>query len=91
MKRLMTILAATATASALAACEPPAREDPMPEVAEAPVEPPVVEDADAAADSATPAAATTDTHGAPVDNTTLPADKRTSEESVQSDSETLFF
>ena len=88
MKRLMTIFAAAGAAFALSACEPPSDHDGRDEVSDIPTEPPV---ADAAADSAADAAATAPTDDAPVDHSTLPADRRSSEESVQPESETLFF
>lgn len=89
MKRLMTILAATAAATALAGCEPPSYQDDTVEVSEVLLEEPVAE-AVAAEDSAEPVVAT-DASAPPVDNSVLPADKRSSEESVQPESETLFF
>lgn len=84
MKRLIALVA-IAGAVALTACEDPRPAEP--EVLDAPMEEPV---APAAEDVQTPAAApsATDT---PPDNSTSPSGKRTSEESVQPDSETLFY
>ena len=84
MKRLFALVA-MASAVALTACDDPRPAEP--EVLDAPMEEavaPAVEEVQApiAAPSAT------DT---PPDNSTSPSEKRTSEESVQPDSETLFY
>ncbi len=85
MKRLIAILALS-TAFGLAACGEPNTNDP--EVAEDPMEVPIALPAeDAGAPVAAPGAV--DTPAA--DSTTLPAEKRSSEESVQPESETLFY
>jgi ABC-type amino acid transport substrate-binding protein len=84
MKRLFA-LAAIASAVALTACDDPRPAEP--EVMDSPMEEPVaaaVEDVQAPV----AATATTDT---PPDNSTAPGEKRTSEESVRPDSETLFY
>jgi hypothetical protein len=86
MTRLFACLALTG-AFALAACDDPdAYEDR--EAAEV-----VVEDAaaPAAEDAAAPVAAPDATETPPVDSSTLPGEKRTSEESVKPESETLFY
>ena len=77
MKRLFA-LAAIAGAVALTACEDPRPAEP--EVMDAPMEEPV---APAVEEVQAPVAAP--------DNSTSPTGKRTSEESVQPDSETLFY
>lgn len=87
MKRLVALVAA-AGALAVAACDDPNDAGDM-ETYEPPVEAPfapAVEDAAAPADATAPA----DQPPAP-DPSTLPAEKRSSEESVQPDSETLFY
>ncbi|HUH11031.1 MAG TPA: hypothetical protein VLZ73_10820 [Brevundimonas sp.] len=82
MKRL-AVLVMLAGLPVLAACDEPAPPpaEPAPVVQEEPVAP-------AVEDVAAPAAA--ETH-APPPSTTLPADKRSSAESVQPESETLFY
>ncbi len=85
MKRLITILALS-TAFGVAACEDPNANDS--EVAEAPMDAPV---APAADDAGAPVAAPRAVDGPPADSTTLPSEKRSSEESVQPESETLFY
>lgn len=85
MKRLIAILALS-TAFGLAACDRPYADDP--EVAEASMDAPL---APAAEDAGAPAAAPSAVDTRPVDSRTLPAEKRSSEESVQPESETLFF
>lgn len=84
MKRLM-LLAGLASGLALAGCEEPA----PPQTEMAP--PPMAEvEAPAAADQGVPAADTTaPTDAPPVD--TLPPEQRSSEQSVQPESETLFY
>jgi len=84
MKRF-SALAAIAGAVALTACDDPRPAEP--EVLDAPMEEPV---APAIEEVQAPVAApsATDT---PPDNTTSPAEKRSSEESVRPDSETLFY
>lgn len=84
MKRLFALVA-IASAVALTACDDPRPAEP--EVLDAPMEEavaPAVEEVQAPV--AAPSA--TDT---PPDNSTLPSEKRTSEESVRPDSETLFY
>ncbi len=85
MKRLIAILALS-TAFGVVACDEPYPDNS--EVAGTPMEEPVALPAEeAAAPVAEPGAA-----GAPApDSTTLPAEKRSSEESVQPESETLFY
>ncbi len=87
MKRLLALVAATG-ALAVAACDDPNDSGDL-ETYEPPVEAPV---APAAEDAAAPADATAPAdQPPPVDRSTLPTDKRTSEESVQPESETLFY
>jgi len=84
MKRLFALVA-IAGAVALNACDDPRPAEP--EVMDAPMEEPVAPSAeDMQAPVAAPSA--TDT---PPDNSASPTEKRTSEESVQPDSETLFY
>ena len=83
MKRLFA-LAAIAGAVALSACDDPRPAEP--EVLDTPMEEPV---APAAEEVQAPVAAPSATDTPPSD--TLPAEKRTSAESVQPDSETLFY
>lgn len=85
MKRLMLLAALCAGALTLTGCEEPATE--QAEVAPPPMEAPV---APAATDQGVPAADTT----APTDTpptSTLPPENRSSEETVQPESETLFY
>lgn len=84
MKRLFALFA-IASAVALTACEDPRPAEP--EVMDTPMEQPV---APAVEEVQAPVAApnATDT---PPDNSASPTEKRTSEESVQPDSETLFY
>lgn len=84
MKRLIAILALT-TAFGVAACDDP--NDYESEVAEAPMDAPM---APAAEDVGEPVAAPAVTTP-PVDSSTLPSEKRSSEESVRPESETLFY
>ncbi len=84
MKRLIAILALT-TAFGVAACDDP--NDYESEVAEAPMDAPM---APAAEDVGEPVAAPAVTTP-PTDSTTLPSEKRSSEESVRPESETLFY
>ncbi len=84
LNRLM-IGAALAASGFLAACEQP-RDEREPFEAPAPVEAPAAEDAAEPAVAEAPAAAAT---AAPTE--TLPADKRSSEETVQPESDTLFY
>ena len=84
MKRLFA-LAAMASAVALTACEDPRPAEP--EVMDMPMEEPVapaVEEVQAPV--AAPSAVDT-----PPDTSTSPSEKRTSEESVRPDSDTLFY
>lgn len=83
MKRLYA-LAAIAGAAAVAACEDPRPAEP--EVMDAPMVEPV---APAVEEVQAPVAAPDATDAPP--STTSPAEKRTSEESVQPNSETLFY
>lgn len=85
MKRLIAFLTLT-TALGLAACEDPASNEP--EYGEAPTELPM---APAAEDVGAPAAAPSAVDTPPLDSTTLPSEKRSSEESVKPESETLFY
>jgi len=86
MKRLAALLALT-SAFAIAACD-----DPRPiedDVSVLPTEEPV---APMAEDVAAPTDATAPTTPAPpTDSSAIPPEKRTSEESVQPESETLFY
>jgi hypothetical protein len=83
MKRLFALVA-IAGAVALTACDDPRPAEP--EVLDTPMEEPV---AAAAEEVQAPVVAPSATDTPPSD--TLPAEKRTSEESVQPDSETLFY
>jgi hypothetical protein len=83
MKRLFALVA-IAGAVALTACDDPRPAEP--EVLDPPMAEPV---AAAAEEVQAPVAAPSATDTPPSD--TLPAEKRTSEESVQPDSETLFY
>ncbi|HYD27426.1 hypothetical protein [Brevundimonas sp.] len=83
MKRLIALVA-MAGAVALTACDDPRPAEP--EVQDAPFEEPV---APAAEEAQAPVAAPSAADTPPSD--TLPAEKRTSEESVRPDSETLFY
>lgn len=85
MKRLIAILTLS-TAFGLAACDDPNASDS--EIAEAPMEAPV---APAADDAGVPVAAPGAVDAPPADSTTMPPEKRSSEESVQPESETLFY
>ena len=85
MKRLIAILALS-TAFGVAACDRPDTEDS--ETAEAPMDGSMAPPAeDVGAPVETPSAV----DAPPVDSTTLPPEKRSSEESVQPESETLFY
>lgn len=86
MKRLIALLALT-SALGVAACDDP-RSSEEPEFADTPIEAPV---APAAEDVGEPVAAPSAVDRPPVDSTTLPSEKRTSEESVKPESETLFY
>ena len=85
MKRLIAILTLS-TAFGLAACNDPYANDP--EVTEAPMEVPL---APAAEDVGVPVAAPGASDATPTDSTTLPPANPSSEESVQPESETLFY
>ena len=85
MKRLIALLALS-TALGAAACNDPNANDAG--TAEAPMDAPI---APAAEDAGVPAAAPGAVDTPPVDSTTLPAEKRSSEESVRPESETLFY
>lgn len=84
MNRLVLAFALGATAL-LAACEGPA---PSEDIETAP--PPLEAEAPAAEDSAAPAAETAP-ETPPADTSALPPDQRTSEQTVQPESETLFY
>lgn len=87
MKRLIALLALTG-AFAVAACDDPRPADDE-DLTEVPVETPA---APAAEDAGAQTDATADqTPAPPADSTTHPTEKRTSEESVQPESETLFY
>ncbi len=85
MKRLIATLALS-TAFGLAACDDPNAYDA--ETAEVPMDAPM---APAAEDAGVPATAPSAADTPPLDSTTLPAEKRSSEESVRPESETLFY
>lgn len=85
MKRLVALLALS-SALALAACDDPSvsRDE---ELADAPMEAPVAPAEEMTAPAADPAAVDTP----PASPETLPPEKRSSEETVQPESETLFY
>lgn len=88
MIRLLALAAAATGALALAGCEDPYADEDV-ETYQPPVEAPVapaVEDSAADAAAVAPAEPTP-----PVDQSSLPTDKRSSEQSVQPESETLFY
>ncbi|MDO9078213.1 MAG: hypothetical protein Q7U72_12285 [Brevundimonas sp.] len=85
MKRLTAILALS-TAFGVAACDDP--NDYESEVVEAPMDAPV---APAAEDVGAPVAAPSAVDAPPADSSTMPPEKRSSAESVQPESETLFY
>lgn len=85
MRRLIAILTVS-TAFGVAACDD-TRSSNDPEFADTPVEVPV---APAAEEAGEPVAAPTADRPA-VDSTTLPPEKRSSDESVRPESETLFY
>jgi hypothetical protein len=85
MKRLIAILALS-TAFGVAACDDPNANDS--EIAETPMDAPV---APAAEDVGAPVAAPGAVDAPPADSTTMPPEKRSSAESVQPESETLFY
>lgn len=85
MKRL-TILAAATGLLALAACDDPNSVDDSVETA-----PPPMEALPAEEQAVDTAAETPAETPPPTDNSTLPTDSRTSEESVRPESETLFY
>ncbi|MGZ9098568.1 MAG: hypothetical protein ACXW3O_02590 [Brevundimonas sp.] len=86
MKRLIALLALTGALSVAACDDPDGSNDP--EFADTPMEAPV---APAAEDAGAPVAAPSAVDTPPADSTTLPPEKRSSEESVQPESETLFY
>jgi hypothetical protein len=86
MKRLMLLAALGAAGLAVAGCEEPATQ--QAETAPPPMEAPV---APAAADAGVPAADVTAPTDAPPPNSALPPENRSSEETVQPESETLFY
>ncbi len=85
MNRLIAILALS-TALGVAACDDPGSDDS--EYADTPVEAPVALPAE---DAAAPVAAPSVVDAPPVDPATLPPETKSSEESVQPESETLFY
>jgi hypothetical protein len=86
MKRLFALIALS-SAVTLTACDDPRPAEP--EVADTAMEAPV---APSIEEAEVPVAAPSATDAAPSpDNATIPAEKRTSEESVQPESETLFY
>jgi hypothetical protein len=85
MKRLIAILALS-TAFGVVACDDPNANDS--ETAEAPMDAQV---APAADEVGAPVAAPSAVDAPPLDSTSLPSEKRSSEESVQPESETLFY
>lgn len=86
MKRLIALLALTGAVS-VAACDDPGGSN-EPEYADTPIEAPV---APAAEDAGAPVAAPSAVDTPPADTTRLPPEKRSSEESVKPESETLFY
>ena len=94
MKSLMIVSALVALAVTVSACDRSASGPPAPDSEAVDMNAPVAEDPNAIPidDAATNATSTASTGGAvPLDDSTLPSTKRSSEESVQPDSETLFF
>ena len=85
MKRFIVVAAMGAAVLSVAGCEEPARQ--QAETAPPPMEEPV---APAAADQGVPAADTTAATDTPP-NTALPPENRSSEQTVQPESETLFY
>lgn len=85
MKRLIAILALS-TAFGVAACDGPNANDT--DFVEPPMEAPIAPPAE---EVAAPAAAPSAVDAPPVDYSTLPPQKRSSAESVQPESETLFY
>ena len=85
MKRLIAILALS-TAFGIAACDNLDADDS--EIAEVPIDAPL---APAAEDVGAPVAAASAVDAPPADSTTMPPEKRSSAESVQPESETLFY
>lgn len=86
MKRLIACLALSSALTA-AACDDP-RESNAPETADVAMEAPV---APAAEDAGVPVAEPSAVDTPPADSTTVPPEKRSSEESVKPESETLFY
>lgn len=86
MKRLMLLVALGAAGLAVAGCEEPASQ--QVETAPPPIEGPV---APSATDQGVPAADSTAPTDAPPANSTLPSEQRSSAETVQPESETLFY
>lgn len=86
MKRLIACLVLS-SALAAAACDDP-RESNEPETADVAMEAPV---APAAEDAGVPVAEPSAVDKPPADSTTVPPEKRSSEESVKPESETLFY
>jgi len=86
MKRLIACLV-LASSLAVAACDDP-RASNEPETVDTTTDSPV---ASAAGDVGVPVAAPSAVDTAPTDSTALPPEKRTSEESVKPESETLFY
>ncbi|KQY96625.1 hypothetical protein [Brevundimonas sp. Root1423] len=86
MKRLIACLVLTSALTAAACDDPQASNEP--ETADVAMEAPV---APAAEDAGVPVAEPSAVDAPPVDSTTLPPEKRSSEESVKPESETLFY
>lgn len=87
MTRLIFVLAAAASVLALSACDdrPSRSDDDYREMSVQPAPPPVKEEAPP------PAPEVQDPTPTPPPSTTLPPEERTSEQSVQPESETLFY
>lgn len=86
MKRLIACLVLTSALTA-AACDDP-QDSNEPETADVAMDAPV---APAAEDAGAPVAAPSAVDAPPADSTALPPEKRSSEESVKPESETLFY
>jgi hypothetical protein len=84
IRKPLAALAGLSIAATLAACEPPRSEsDELPPPPEEPMAPAAEDMAAPVAETAPPAT--------PPENTALPPEQRTSEQSVQPESETLFY
>lgn len=86
MKRLIACLVLTSALTASACDDPQVSNEP--EIADAAMEAPI---APAAEDAAAPVAAPSAVDRPPADSTTISPEKRSSEESVKPESETLFY